>query len=542
MSGTSRAGEHGERPRSVLSASLIALAVGIALLTRLGGALGYADFYGDQARDAFRLIDIAHGAWPTLGPETSLASYRLPPPYYDLIAPATLVPAMPALQALPNAIFSIASVALVYLVVLRLLSGAPAPRRTLVAALAALWWSVTFVDVFIANREWNPGPIPCLLLALVLLWSRQADPERTPADRVATAAGIGIALALLVGAHSSTLFVVPVAFVVMSAVHAASGRGRWVEPALSLAVASLALAPYWIGESARGWANTHAMIGTILEGGGKAAMGSADTGPAARLRNAFFGYTGAVGQFVAPQVPALLRKALAAASIVLPFAALRGYRGDRRALLGLAVIWAAYVFAAAHVAVIYPHFRLPLAFAAILMTAVVLGTTSATRTGRAMVAACAVFAAVSFAANVRVDAAFLASKFGPHRLPTPNEVALALQRVPATQRVCEVHDLYDDWLAQRYLDAYVVHAAHVFTTRCRANDYLVLPRYRYASETREEYETTDYRLVDLDARAIPARAGASATLETAAVAVTPQMQVVRLRATLAPKAQIGTAP
>lgn len=513
-------------PTVVFAAALL-----IAIVTRLGGLFAYVDFYGDEARDAFRVIAIHHGEWPTLGPEGTHVSYRVPPLYYYLLAPATLLGTLPELQALPNAICSIASIPLLAAVVSRLLAGVPRPRRELIVALAALWWSLTYVDLFLGNREWNPGPIPCFLLALVLLWAHQADPNRSALDRAATSAGIGVLLALLVSTHYSTLLVVPVAFVAMSVVHVASGspdQRRWAEPLGSVLVALLCLTPYWIGEAARGWSNSRAIAETIMRGSGIADPGQIKNPILVHLRNALGGYVGLVSQFVAPQAPAVLRRLLSLALLALPFLAVLRFRGDRRAFVALAVLWAVFLCAASNVGLLYPHWRLPLAFAPILLSAIVLGTPNRHWTDRASVAVVAVLAAFSLGANVRLDLAYLEGKFGAHHPPSANDLAESLRLLPYHAEVCELRDEHGDWEAARYLDRYVIRRALTFHSPCRAGNYLLLPRYAYAHEDRADYENNDYRVVALDPRYPAEILTGLGPLTPQRVAMTNAMQLLRL--------------
>ena len=98
--------DNASRTKIHIAAGAIAiLAIAIAAVTRIGGISRYTDFFGDEARDALRVLAMHAGSWPTLGPETQVG-WQLPPLYYYLIFPATLFGPHPLLQALPNAVLS----------------------------------------------------------------------------------------------------------------------------------------------------------------------------------------------------------------------------------------------------------------------------------------------------------------------------------------------------------------------------------------------------------------------------------------------------
>ena len=358
-----------------LAVAILATAIVLGVGMRLGGLLSYVDFFGDQGRDALRFFDMHAGAWPTLGPETQLVQFRLPPLYYYVVAPFSWLGTAPALQAIPNALFSIASIVLLVFLVRRLLANVAEPSRSVIAAVAALWWSVTFVDVFFANREWNPTPVPFVVFALILLWSHQADRNRTRWDVLATPIAIGALLAFGVSCHASALYVLPVAFVVMSVMHIASAPRdwrSWTEVGLALGFAVLCLTPYWIGEVQRGWSNTQHVVQSVYGGPGP------HLSLFMQVRNTLGSYLGLANITIMPQTPKLVRVAtmIVLALLVVTFLfALRRPPGERRALVALLTIWVVYLFAASHVRQLLPHYRLPILFAPIVMSALIAGAT-----------------------------------------------------------------------------------------------------------------------------------------------------------------------
>ena len=215
------------------------------------------------------------------------------------------------------------------LLVYRLLEGVNEERRRIIASVCGLWWSVLFADLFLNNREWNPSSIPFFMLCFVLLLTEQ---HRQP--RLAVKAGmwiaIGICLAILESLHGSTLLVMPVVFLGVTAFdisRRARDPRRWIAPFVSLLIMALCLTPYWAGEATRGWANSRAFVSSIF------AHGSAAPTLLIRLNTVRAAWTSMSEQVFFVDGGPWLKLAGIGVLVALPiFAVLLRFRGDRRLL------------------------------------------------------------------------------------------------------------------------------------------------------------------------------------------------------------------
>ncbi len=480
----------------IAAGTIAILAIAIAAVTRIGGIFRYTDFFGDEARDALRVLAMHAGSWPTLGPETQVG-WQLPPLYYYLIFPATLFGPHPLLQALPNAVLSVLAVALLMLLVYRLLEGVNEERRRIIASVCGLWWSVLFADLFLNNREWNPSSIPFFMLCFVLLLTEQ---HRQP--RLAVKAGIwvaiGICLAILESLHGSTLLVMPVVFLGVTAFdisRCARDPRRWIAPFVSLLTMGLCLTPYWAGEATRGWANSRAFVSSIF------AHGSAAPTVLIRLNTVRAAWTSMSEQVFFVDGGPWLKLAGISVLVALPiFAVLLRFRGDRRLLAILVFLWAVYLYASSNY---YPnpnyiHYKLPLLLVPIVLTAFIAARFDGSWRGRTGVALLAGWIAISLFLNARLDADYLVSKAGAERVMTVDDMVAALQSLPAGSTVFQEPDKYNDELSLEYLGTGVVHRGLRFVASPQVGEFVIQPRYDYRHSSRENYETSDFHLRPLE--------------------------------------------
>ncbi|WP_234300745.1 hypothetical protein [Sphaerospermopsis aphanizomenoides] len=111
----------------------------------------------DQVRDAFVVINMWKGDWPTLGSQvTTIVGYHILPLYYYLCFPFTIFGADPVFQALPNALFSFLSIPLFTYLVYLLLENVEPQVRIFFSGLAGFWYSVLYGEIFISKMQWNP--------------------------------------------------------------------------------------------------------------------------------------------------------------------------------------------------------------------------------------------------------------------------------------------------------------------------------------------------------------------------------------------------
>jgi hypothetical protein len=263
------------RSINLIGYSLIAIAILIGFITRIIAVFQYISFDigqdSDQVRDAFVVINMWKGDWPTLGSQvTTIVRYHILPLYYYLCFPFTIFGADPVFQALPNALFSFLSIPLLTYLVYLLLENVEPQVRIFFSGLAGFWYSVLYGEIFISNFQWNPSPIPFFLLAFTLLYYLQIEGKFSFLIQVILWFSYGVVLAILISLHSSTLFVMPIVFVLSCSIFIYKKViKRKLYSLISLPIISVlsaitALLPYWIGEFGRGFQNTKSIIKSVM--------------------------------------------------------------------------------------------------------------------------------------------------------------------------------------------------------------------------------------------------------------------------------------
>ncbi len=471
---------------------LTGLALLIGFITRPFALLRYVDFDGDQARDAYLYANMQHGFWPTLGPPITGENYYLPPLYYYLVFPFTLLGPHPALQALPNALLTLLSIPLVGACVHRLLSNLPSPQRLLWASIGALWWSVMLVDIMLGTREWNPSPIVFFMLAFTLIAAAQLRNPSLDRRSAGSWALLGVLLAFSVSLHATTLYVMPPIFIGVGIAFIARSASR---PRAAFLVflgalsACLCLTPYWLGELHNHWQNTHAM----LEFSQRAANGVPFF---TKFQNAARAYGWLDGQCYFIDAPPFLRwwgMLFLIVSVVGAGFALKRFRGDRVLLAVLAAEWIVFLFAAAQFPATEMRYRLPITPAPLFLAILAVSTLGfASWRNRTIGAFLASSIVLSIADNAWMDTLHQARAFSATRFIAASDLITAFDAIPTGSLVC---DSPFSRTADRYLDEAVTHRALRFVDICMPGTYAIHPRFVGATGGKADF-VLDYREYD----------------------------------------------
>lgn len=449
-----------------IAAAVFVVALLIAAFTRLVTVFRYVGFQDDQAYNAMQMLQMRND-WLSLGPLASIHQYHLPPLYYYLSFPFALIGSDPVWQALPNALFSFLSIPLLALFVFVVLDRLSRAQRFFFASLAALWWSLFFKDILLSNVEWNPSSIPFFFLGTMLLFALQMSARRL---RTQTALWIasGAVLAILMSLHSTTLFVMPVAFILTGAWFVWQHRRQWYWPLVGLAVAILMLAPYWKGEMRTGWQNTRAIVATVqenqqtphtlLERADRAVFNFVELGPLAYFPFHADADDAAVVFLLLGVVVCVLR--LRGNTTVLGFFAIT--------LLVYSAVasnfWGTYFY----------HYKILFSFAPIVFTVWALSTLVLRRPGHAVVGIVLVFGMLlSMVENGSLDLRYAQAKYGENRLMTVNDTLAALRTMPMNATLCVRRD---ELQAFSYLDTQMTRRKVQLTERCTFGSYQILPR------------------------------------------------------------------
>lgn len=442
----------------------------IGVLTRFMVLLHYVNFEGDQVRDAYVFAGMRHGIWPVLGPEISGSYYQLPPLYYYLVFPITLVGMHPALQALPNALFSVLTIPLITFTLYRLLEGVSDSRRFFLSAVGGLWWSASATDINYATRDWNPSSIPFFITAFILIASIQVERPRLTNIALGSWSALGALTAILISLHASTLYVMPVvfiavwiAFVIRSPACLRLRAGALVFWSGCVAIACLA--PYWRGQINERWRNASEIFSYAHAASGKMMVMD-------KIENVMraYGWLNGQGYFLGDS-RLLHRVGLLFLIAIVPIA-LVTFRGNRVLFAMLCGTWVTYLCAASSYPPFEIYWRLPIAVAPLFLSVSSLAFINyASIWGRIMGSGLALSLFISITSNVLMDVKHSGYVIGPSRLLAVSDVINALNRIPYGASVCAANE------ADGYIDEYMTKRQLNFSGTCTVGSYAILPKF-----------------------------------------------------------------
>ena len=480
-----------------MGVALMLLAVTLGLGTRVLAVFQYVTFDvgpdPDQIRDAFAVMKIWQGGFPTLGPKAygdGLGGFSVLPLYYYLFFPFTLLGNAPAIQAFPNAFFSCLSIPLFILLVYRLLEGVCSPKRLFLSGLSGFWYSLLFGDIFVSNFQWNPSSIPFFFMGFALLYDIQMKNISAWRIQIPAWIGSGIFLAILMSLHASATFVMPVVYTIISLrflfkVFKQEGiSSRLLLPGLGGLAATIALTPYWIGELRSNFSNTR----KLLQAGLSASESSESHENTFFLLEIVKRLSGAALQGLSTVRQAYFWDAsilylvisLVAIALITSVAFSR-FKGNQNIWLFLLSTWGLLLLAAASLdpgetVFYYKILALP---APIVLTAVALAY--ANLPGKRAIAyslAIAIFITLSCLNNLYRDTQFMAAKYGPERLMNTREIAQVIEKLPTGAKICDprIERKRDALNQYNYIDTYITQKQIETVSDCRADTYIIHPK------------------------------------------------------------------
>lgn len=485
--------EESNRERVALRAGqlLILLAIFVGLVTRLIAVFQYVTFDigpdPDQIRDAFAVMNIWQGSFPTLGPAvTTIGNHHILPLYYYLFFPFTILGAAPTFQALPNAFFSFLSIPLFIVLLYQLLEQVKPSKRLFLSGLGGFWYSLLFGDIFVSNFQWNPSAIPFFLMTLTLLYKLQMEGTFSFASQVLLWAIYGVIFAFGISLHSSTLFVMPAVFIVTSSLFIFEALRKQRQPLLlllpgvSILASVVTLLPYWIGEVGCGFRNTKEIIKTI-HSSGQASDGNVLVGIYAKVSGLLLNY------FMFPQQAYFWHASGLYVAISIVFLSLvtwlgiAKFRGNRAIGLMWCLTWGLLLLAAAN---INPR-ETPYFYKSLILFAPIALTISAlayldwpSGKEKTFSGFVGLVILLSIFENFSHDYQFMHSKYGPDRLMSTSDVTQAISQLPAGSTLCDprvarkrnIHNQYN------YINTFVTRKDIEITADCQAGNFVIHPK------------------------------------------------------------------
>lgn len=463
---------------------LIFLSLVFGFVSRVVAVFRYTTFfYYDQVRDAQVYMDMWKGHWPTLGPSASVGGYSLPPLYYYLVFPFTVLGPDPVFQALPNALFSLFSIPLLIYLVYRLLEDTEGSRRLLLASLAGFWYSLLFVDIFISTFQWNPSPIPFFILCFTLLYNFQLETKLSVVVQVLSWIFYGIILAILVSLHSTTMFVMPIVFIGSSIFFIFKNfkkKYRWLFPALSILTGIVILLPYWKGESSRSWLNTKGILFKLTNASQEANSHTV----LQRIGRAFHSYfeLGQQAYFIG-NAWWLTFVGITFFSAVL-ILAIAKFRKNSIIFLFLLFTWLIYFYAASNFwGMSVVHNKFLVLFAPIILTILSLASLDVSKKIDKLINVILILGiSLSIWMNLTFDYQYFSSKYGTNRLITTADITQIFHKLPANSIICDPRSkegwlLYNPYKSYKYIDKYITKKELKFIESCQPGHYFLQPRF-----------------------------------------------------------------
>ncbi|MBD2502297.1 hypothetical protein [Anabaena azotica] len=474
---------------TVTGYSLIFLAILIGFITRIIGVFQYVSFdigpAPDQIRDAFIVLNIWKGEFPTLGPVAAVGGHHILPLYYYLFWPFTLLGADPVFQAFPNALFSFLSIPLLIYLVYQLLENVEPQKRILLSGLAGFWYSVLYGEIFINNFQWNPSSIPFFFLAFTLLYYVQIEGKFSFPVQAMLWAGYGIVLSILMSLHSSTLFVMPIVFIISCGIflYKVIKRKSYsliILPIISLLSSAIVLLPYWIGEFGRGFQNTKLIVKVIFQSK-TGTNSSLFAGLAKKLSNLFLNY------FKLFQEPYLWNASwmyfvisIIFLSVVTYFGIVK-FKGNQYIWGILCSTWGLYLYAASNLdseTTVF-HYKILIIFTPIILTITSLAYLNFSKSKKQIFyILTGIIIFMSCFSNLFYESKFLLSKYGSNRVMNTADMTQIISQLPSGAVVCDprvqnrrkIHNKYN------YIDKNITQKEIKFVNVCEAGNYIIHPK------------------------------------------------------------------
>ncbi|WP_199306659.1 hypothetical protein [Anabaena sphaerica] len=477
-------------PINLIGYSLIVIAILIGFITRIIAVFQYISFDigpdPDQVRDAFAVINIWKGDFPTLGPQvTTIGRHHILPLYYYLFFPFTLLGADPVFQALPNALFSFLSIPLLTYLVFLLLEKVEAPRRIFFSGLAGFWYSVLYGEIFISNFQWNPSSIPFFLLAFTLLYYLQIEGKFPFVIQIILWFLYGVVLAILISLHSSTLFIMPVVFIISSSIFIYKIIKRKLYLSISLPIISglstvLALLPYWIGEFGRGFRNTKTIIQTLTS------ANSSSENPflinlGKRLSNVFLNYYKLFQEvYLGNSSWIYLLIAFVFISLV-TYLGITKFKGNKSIWCIWCSTWGLYLYAASNLdpEKSFIHYKLLILFAPIVFTITSLAYVNVAGIKKVIFyISIGIIILISCLSNLFYDYQFMLVKYGINRVINTADITQVINQLPSGAVICDprvrgkriVNNQYN------YIDTNITLKGIKIVNVCASGNYVIHPK------------------------------------------------------------------
>ncbi|WP_242044764.1 hypothetical protein [Anabaena azotica] len=452
--------------------------------------INFSDYSGDQINDAYRIMATWDGKWPTLGSGPTawsglVGEFYLPPLYYYLVFPFTALTADLSAQAMPNALLTFLSIPLLILTSYKLLENVEHNQRLFLSALAGFWYICLFENIVMSTGHsiaGNPVSITFFLLCFVLLYTYQMEGKLSPNLELLSWMAYGLVLAILSNLHFSSLYVMPVVFIITVIFYISRNyreKRRWLLSGVAAFTAILAMTPYWIGEIGRNWVNTARIIAIVTKSsGGKEYSLSI----LSRFKAIFNGYFG-LGQevyFFGESSKSLIISIIFL-GLVLVLGSLK-FRGNRILLNVLFLIWSIFLLAYSSTDMEKTYnptfYKLLIYLAPIVFTVCSLAYINfPKRVNQVLSGFIIACITLSIVINLNLHHNYINSRSGIPRVLSTHDIADSLRKLPEKSTLCQPNGNPRNLRNDEYIDRFVTKRDLKFVPNCQPGFYIIHAKY-----------------------------------------------------------------
>ena len=473
-----------------ISLIIIALIYGAFILSFV--VVNFTNYGGDQINDAYRVMGIWEGVWPTLGPGPAawsglVGDIYLPPLYYYLVFPGTLITPDLSAQAISNAVFTFLTIPLLSFTIYRLLEGVDEGRRFFLSMFSGFWYILLFRNLILSTENslgGNPVSIPFFLLCLIVLYDFQLNAKLSSLLEIGCWISYGLVIAIITNLHFSALYVMPVVSIISVIYYILQNpksKKRWMLPGIAIGTTLLTLTPYWIGEIGRNWVNTQRIIQLVfdssLEEDHKVSL-------LQRFQAIFSGYID-LGQgvyFIGNSQKSWLISLVFL--LVVLVVAIYKFKGNKTIFVGLLVTWAIFLLAYSSTDLEKTYnpvfYKILIYLAPIFFTMCSLAYLDLSKNlGKLLIGFIIAGITISMVINIKYHATYISSRGGMPRVPNTYDISKALEKVPAQSTLCHPQERYKNIRDQEYINRYINQKELTFIANCEPDSYMLYPKEIY---------------------------------------------------------------
>ena len=320
---------------------------------------------------------------------------------------------------------------------------------------------------------------------MTLLYKQQMESKSSLTLQALLWALYGLIIAILLSLHSSTLFIIPLVFIITSAafIYKVIKQKNYrliFMPFVSIGSGMIVLTPYWIGEFGRSFGNTKAILKTMVTSSSQSDS-SFVIKLLTKLYNFFFNYF-KLGQQTYFWNASWFYLVISIIFLsVVTYIGVTKFRGNRHIWLLWISTWLIFLAAAANLDAnkAFFFYKSLILFAPIVLTVSSLAYQDYSPGKQTILNIfLGLIIVVSCFNNFYYDYRFMMSKYGETSLVSTGDVTQILNQIPANSTICDprIKRKRKKHNQSNYIDTYVTRKGLKTTAICQAGDYVIHPK------------------------------------------------------------------